>query len=79
MVYDEEVQAMATKSMDKKELLKDLEAIGRKLEDVGRALVTTTGKTMKSAADETLQMAEDALISAQKNLKKVRAGMKKNP
>jgi hypothetical protein len=69
---------MATKSVDKKELLKDIAAIGRKLEDVGRALVTATGKTVKSAADETLQMAEDALTSAQKNLKKVRAGMKKN-
>src|SRR5690242_11791111 len=59
--------SMAKKTIDKKDLLKDLEAIGRKLQDVGRTLVTATGKTVKSAADETLEIAEDALSAAHKN------------
>ena len=75
---------MATKKATKakvveggKDLLADLKAVGRKLEDAGRALMTTTEKTVKSAAEETLDMAEDAVAAAQKNLKKLRAALKK--
>ena len=76
---------MATKKATKakvveggKDLLTDLKAVGRKLEDAGRALMTTTEKTVKSAAEETLDMAEDAVAAAQKNLKKLRAALKKS-
>jgi len=63
--------------VEPKELMNDLKAIGLKLEEVGRALATTAGKTVKSVAAETLDMAEDAIALAQKNLKKARAEMKK--
>jgi hypothetical protein len=67
---------MANK-IEVKDLMEDLKAIGLKLEEAGRALATTAGKTVKTVAAETLDMAEDAIALAQKNLKKARAEMKK--
>ena len=55
---------MATKRLDAKDLLNDLKTIGRNLEDVGRALVSTTGRTVRSAAEETLDRAAAGCTAA---------------
>jgi hypothetical protein len=61
---------MATKKLDVKELLKEVEALGRKVQEAGRAFVTNTSTTMRTAAEDTLDMAEDAIAAARKSLRK---------
>ncbi len=68
---------MPTGRVAKDDVRKDLKDIGRKLEDVGRKLATATGRSVKNAADETRDMAVDALAAARKSLAKLRAEMKK--
>ncbi len=68
---------MPTARVASKDVLQDLKDLGRKIEDVGRKLATATGRNVKTAADATLDVAEDALVAARKRLAKVRAEMKK--
>ncbi len=69
---------MPTRNVASKHMLDDLKDLGRKLEDVGRKLATATGRTVKTAAGDTLDVADDALVAARKRIAKVRAGMKKS-
>jgi hypothetical protein len=68
---------MPTGRVARDDVRKELKEIGRKLEDVGRKLATATGRSVKNAADETLDMADGALTAARKSLAKLRAEMKK--
>lgn len=68
---------MPTGRVASNDVLQDLKDLGRKLEDVGRKLATATGRNVKTAADETLDVTEDALVAARKRLAKIRAEMKK--
>jgi len=68
---------MATHKNDETELMQDLETLGRKLQEAGKALVKETGNVMAAAAEDTLVVADDALVAARKQLAKVKTELKK--
>jgi hypothetical protein len=62
---------------DGTQLVQDLEVLGRKLQEAGKALVRGTGDVMAAAAADTIVVADDALVAAHKQLAKVKAELKR--